>query len=190
MPPCATPSRSGGPNWRANGTGPKELAEGLQDSATKKLEELADQLESELGLLAPPNDSFKFFADQNRVGDDKSHWFRYQVIEAAKALGYFANMSSYHAWARLVLVMAGRSEILLSLHVLGQEYRGVLVGSVCIYEKDQQGDFVYPASHVVALTDEPFQVNYKEAKETVADRFAEWFDQAVIKGLAVVHKQL
>lgn len=168
----------------------KELAEGLHDMAASKLGELEQQLESELGPLAPPNDSFKFFADRNHVGDDKSHWFRYQVIEAAKTLGYFANMRSYHAWARLVLVMAGRSEILLSLHVLGQEYRGVLVGSVCIYEKDQEGEFVYPASNVVALTDEPFQINYKEVEETIADRFAEWFDQAVIKGLAVVHKQL
>ena len=168
----------------------KELAEPLQDIAANKLNELAKQLESALGPSAPPGRPFKFFADRNRAGDEKSHWFRYQVVEAAKALGYFAGMSSYHAWARLVIETEARFEILLSLHGLGQEYRGVLVGSVYIYEKDLEGDYVYPASNIVPLTEESFQVNYKEEEEAVADRFAEWFDQAVIEGLAVVHKQL
>ena len=167
----------------------KELSAGLQGMAFEKLRQLAQKLDSELQPVAPSGRPFKFFADCNN-GDDKAHWFRYQVVETAKALGYFANVGSHHSWARLVLITPTRSEILLSLHGLGREFRGVIVGSVCVYEKDPNGDFVIPASNVGALTEEPFQVNYKEAGQAVADRFADWFDAAVVRGLAVARELL
>ena len=193
----------------------KELSGTLQEMAKEKLDRLAQKLNSELAPSVP----FTCFADRNHADDEKSHWFRYQIFETAKTLGYFANPGSYHAWARLVLettarpephvphvtgkpvdrhiytakLMAettARSEILLSLHGLGHDFRGVVVGSVCIYEKDPKGDFVIPASNIVPLTEEPFQVNYKETKEAVADGFSDWFDQALVKGLATAIKLL
>ena len=167
----------------------KELSTRLQEMAYEKLRQLAQKLDSELQPAAPSGRPFKFYADHNR-DDDKAHWFRHQVVETAKALGYFANTGSHHAWARLVLITPPRSEILLSLHGLGHEFRGVIVGSVCIYEKDPNGDFVIPASNVTVLTEEPFQVNYKEAEQAVVDRFADWFDAAVVKGLAVARELL
>ena len=163
----------------------KELSGALQEMAEEKLGRLAQELKSELAPSVPPHHQFTCFADRNHAGDEKSHWFRYQIVETAKTFGYFANPGSYHAWARLVLKTTARSEILLSLHGLGRDFRGVVVGSVCIYEKDPLGDFVIPASNIVPLTEEPFQVNYKETKEAVADGFADWFDQALVKGLAI-----
>ena len=153
---------------------------------------LAQELESELGPSAPPGHRFEFKVDCNRPGDDKTHWFRYQIIETAKVLGYFANPASYHVWVRLVLKTTVRSEILVSFHGLGHEYRGVVVASACIFErsveKDSMGDFVILASNGVPLTDEPFQVNYKDDQSSVVDRFSNWLDQALVAGLAVAHR--
>ncbi len=168
----------------------KDLSRSLQTMAIDKLNGLVQTLDAELGPLAPPDRSFKFFSDRNDAGDDKSHWFRYQIVETAKTLGYFANPASFHAWARLVLMTPNRSEVLLSFHGLGHEFRGVVVSSVCFYEKDPEGDFVIPASNITALTEEPFQVNYKEAEQEVADRFSDWFDQALVKGLAIANERL
>ncbi len=166
----------------------KDISWALLDIAEKQLKRLAEELTSELGSSAPSRRPFEFFVNRNQPGDDKTHWFRYQVVETAKGHGYFANIGSYHGWARLVLKTTGRSEILLSLHGLGQEYRGVVVGSLCIFEKDPVGDYVIPAANVVQLTDEPFQVNYKESEAAVVDRFANWLDQGLVKGLAAAHK--
>ena len=166
----------------------KVTSTSLRDATEEKLRALAQELESELGRSAPPGGRFEFYVDCNRPGDDKAHWFRYQIFETAKVLGYFANPASYHAWVRLVLKTTVRSEILVSLHGLGHEYRGVVVASACIFEKDPMGDFVIPASNIVPLTDEPFQVNYKDDQPSVADRFSEWLDQAMVAGLAVAHK--
>lgn len=167
----------------------KDLSTGLQRIADQTLQQLVQKLESELQPVAPLGRPFTFFADRS-CDDDRAHWFRHQVFETAKALGYFANTGSYHAWARLVLETPARSEILLSLHGLGRQFRGVIVGSVCVYEKHAEGDFVVPASNIEALTEEPFLVNYKEAQQAVADRFVDWFDPALVKGLAVVRELL
>ena len=168
----------------------KAMAGSLQDITEEKLEALAQDLESELGRFAPPGRPFAFYVNRNRPGDDKTHWFRYQVVETAKALRYYANPGSYHAWVRIVLKTEVRSEILVSLHGLGREYRGIVVASACIFEKDPVDDYVIPASNVEPLTDEPFQVNYKEGREGVADRFSTWLDQALVAGLAAAHKLL
>ncbi len=168
----------------------KELSGTLQEMAEEKLGRLVQKLTSELAPLVPPHRRFTCFADRNHAGDEKSHWFRYQIFETAKTLGYFANPGSYHAWARLVLETPARSEILLSLHGLGQDFRGVVIGSVCVYEKATQGDSVVPASNIEPLTEEPFQVNYKETKEAVADGFSDWFDQALVKGVAIAVEPL
>lgn len=162
----------------------KKISGSLLDRAEKKLDQLAEELRSALSPLAPPHRQFEFFVNRNQPGDEKTHWFRYQVVETAKKHDYFANIGTYHGWARLVLKTTGRSEILLSLHGLGHEYRGVVVGSLSIFEKDPVGDFVFPASRVLPLTDEPFQVNYKESEQTVAERFSDWLDQGLLTGLA------
>lgn len=166
----------------------KDISWALLNIAKEQLERLAEELTSELSPLAPSHRQFEFFVNRNQPGDDKTHWFRYQIVETAKAHGYFADIGSYHGWARLVLKTTGRSEILLSLHGLGQEYRGVVIGSLCIFEKDSEGDYVTPATNVGPLTDEPFQVTYKESEEAVVDRFSKWLDQGLGAGLAAVHK--
>lgn len=166
----------------------KDISNSVLDVAEKKMNQLAQELESALSASAPPNHQFEFLVHRNQPGDDQTHWFRYRIVETAKAHGYFANIGSYHGWARLVLKTTGRSEILLSLHGLGQEYRGLVVGSLCIFEKDPVGDYVIPAAKVIPLTDEPFQVNYKESEAAVVDRFSNWLDQGLVAGLAAAHK--
>lgn len=166
----------------------KDMSGALLDMAEKKLERLAEELTSALNSYAPPNRLFEFVVHRNHPGDDKAHRFRYQVVETAKAHGYFANIGSYHGWARLALKTTGMLDILLSLHGLGQEYRGVVVGSLCIFEKDPEGGYVIPTANVVPLTDELFQVNYKESEAAVVDRFANWLDQGLVAGLAAAHK--
>ena len=168
----------------------KVMSESLQRTAIAELEAVAWKLDSTIGPLAPPRRPFKFYANHNDAGDEKSHWFRYQIAETAKTLGYFANLASHHVWARLVLKTTTHLEILLSLHGLGHEFRGGIMGSVCIYEKDPEGDFVIPASNIQSLTNEPFQVNYKETEPAVAERFGDWFDQALDKGLAVAYEAM
>lgn len=168
----------------------RDISESLRQTAMGELEAVANTLQSEIGPLAPLCRSFEFYADHSDVGDERARWFRHRIIATAKNLGYFANPSSHHIWARLVLKMTTHLEILLSFHGLGREFRGVVIGSACIYEKDTEGDVAIPAHNVRPLTDEPFQVNYKETEQTVSERFRDWFGQALDRGLAIAYEAM
>src|SRR5262249_44552861 len=57
-----------------------------------------------------------------------SDWYRSQIVEVARNLGYFANLTRPRLWVRLRLIdeakIAPNAEIVVSLHYLGRENRG------------------------------------------------------------------
>jgi len=168
----------------------KSTADELLDEAKQRLGDIVDLLKEQIGPLAAPGQQFQFFVDHSQVGDDRSHWFRFQLIQTARALGYFANFGVYHKWARLVLDTEGRSEILVSLHGIGHDYRGLLVGTACYYRRDVSGDDQLNVSDVVPLCDEPFQVNYKEPVDEARQRFEAWWSPVIVTGLEAVRRTL
>ena len=163
----------------------KETAHKLQDITVSRLTELREKLEMQLTPLALRDEQFQFFVDSNNDGE-RTDWFRYQLIATAKELKYYANRQAFHAWARLVVHTLAKAEILVSFHALGQEYRGVLVGSACFYVKQPVDDNVMHATTVHSLSDEAFQFNYKEPANEVEERFARWIDPVLVKGLGLV----
>ena len=160
----------------------KETAEALLDGAVEMLEDIKDRLEEQVR-----SEFFErsVFTDFNRDRDAKRRgYYRHQVIDTARNLEYFANMRDYHSWARLVIeTEQGRSEILLSLHGVNREYRGLIGASVCFFRR-QNGDVVEP--QVVDLQpacEDMFQVNYSEPAESVLRRFNPWLSHSLLRGL-------
>ncbi len=95
----------------------KETAAKLHADMVSRFEQLQQKLEDQVAPLMLPG-AFRVFVDTNRT--DNTHWFRFQLIETAKNLGYFANFRSYHAWTRMVVnTIRTRAEILVSFHGLG-----------------------------------------------------------------------
>ena len=78
------------------------------------------------------------FVNNGHDDTDQRGWYRYQVVDTAKRLDYFANIRDFHSWVRIAFdTTAGRSEILLSFHTVGREYRGVIGASMCFYRRQQ-----------------------------------------------------
>ena len=160
----------------------KETAEALLDGAVEMLEgigaRLAEQVRSEFFER-------RVFTDFNRDRDaGRRGYYRHQVIDTARRLEYFANTRDYHSWARLVIeTEQGRSEILLSLHGVNREYRGLIGASVCFFRR-QNGDVVEP--QIIDLQpacEDMFQVNYSEPAESVIRRFNPWLSHSLLRGL-------
>ena len=130
---------------------------------------------------------------ERKVFDDSSaprettyrrRWHRAQIIKAAKDLGYFANIGEFSAWRRLVLeTEAGRSEIVLSFHGIGREYRGLVGVSLCFYRKPEtdEGHSMIEDQHTVSR--ELFQINYLESLDAVEARFDPWLDKYLLQAL-------
>ena len=70
------------------------------------------------------------FVDSADPDDPKRTYHRLQIVSSAGEHGYFANIGEFSCWARLGLMTeSGRAEILVALHALGQDYRGVIAAS-------------------------------------------------------------
>lgn len=168
--------------------GTKETASALWDHALSRFRRVAERLGP---LIVSTARTDPVFVDSFGPGDDerRRHWNLYQVINTAKSLGYFANVRDYHRWVRLGFnTGSGRSEILLSLHAVGPDYRGVVGASLCLYRCQQADSDEYEAAgnRVIELQrvcDELFQVNHNEQFDSARRRFENWLEESLVAGL-------
>jgi len=160
----------------------KKLVEGLNKTAQNKFEEVQDSLESGPAFEFPGR---RVYSDcgLDDVGDRRS-WYRKQVVDTAKHFDYWANSGSYHSWVRLVLITeTGRSEILLSFHAIGREFRGVIGATMCFFRKSVSEDDNGQITELQPVCQEVFQLNYKEEEAQVVKRFEPWLESALLFGL-------
>ncbi|PYV76679.1 MAG: filamentation induced by cAMP protein fic [Acidobacteria bacterium] len=158
----------------------KSTAVSLQDIAWGRFNQLVGQLDAEIRRYSP---NFAFYSDTERNHGDRGHYFRHQIVQSARKLGYFANTSVYAAWVRLVLRTETQAEILLSFHGVGHEYRGVLVCSVCFFRREEIEEGESELADLVTISDRVFQINYREKPTEVEARFRDWLEDALIRAL-------
>ncbi|MEQ9234815.1 Fic family protein [Coleofasciculus sp. E2-BRE-01] len=164
------------------------FAANLFEITSNRLQNVANEIKlSVQGLVDEP----EVFTVTASAGDNRSYYHRYQVVETAKQLGYFANLRNYHTWIQLVINVETSMTILLSFHVLGHEYRGLLVCSACAYYRDNTEEGEWNISEIQALTDSPFQFSYADDEGgNLIERFKQWLEDVILTGLEYWNKSL
>jgi len=76
-----------------------------------------------------------------------------------------------------------RAEIILSVHGLGRGFRGLLAASCFFLRSEESEDGYREVSDLTSLTDEVFQINYREDQGDARVRFERWLDEALVRGL-------
>jgi Fic family protein len=158
----------------------KEVAEKLANRAGEKFESIATKLEQEVAEYDP---AYRFFADSEPNSGRRRNWYRWQTIEAAHQLDYFANTGEYNAWVRLALITETHANIVLSFTAIGREYRGLVGVSLYFFRTEEVEEGQRQAVDVTVASDELFQINYKEEESSVTDRFERWLDRGMTRGL-------
>ena len=100
------------------------------------------------------------------------------------------NTTEYRAWTRLVLRADIQSEILLSFHAVGREYRGLIAVSACFFRREMTEEGERQVTDLVPLADEIFQVNYKDSPVEAHVRFRRWLEEIITKGLEIWRSDL
>lgn len=160
----------------------KDHAQALWNQAGVTFSKISGQLSEAIGALSER----QVFDDDCAPGDTsyRRRWHRAQIIAAAKDLGYYANIGEYSAWRRIVLeTEGGRSEIILTFHGIGREYRGLLGASLSIYRKPETDEGHSMIEGRRTVSKELFQINYLESLEAVEMRFATWLDKYLLQAL-------
>ncbi len=165
----------------------KEIASELQRCANERLKELVELLQKETKHIPQ---KIEFYEDFAVDGDQRDYYFRLQIIEVAKKLSYYANTREYRAWSRLVLKSGNQSEILISFHATGYEFRGVLAVSACFFRREETAEDERQIADIIPLSEDIFQLNYKEKTEDVKPRFREWLENVLTLGLEIWREDL
>lgn len=160
----------------------KATAAHLQSVAGQRFEQIAAHLDGETaGFFRHA----RFRVDSETAGGNRGHYFRWQIIETAKQLDYFANLAEYRSWIRLILHTDSGAEVLVSFHGTGHEFRGVLAVSACFFRREETEAGEREIADVTPLSAEIFQINYREAEEDAETRFREWLEDILVKGLEI-----
>ncbi len=160
----------------------KRTARSLHSLTVSNLESVAQILRRDLAALSP---EFHFRVDSEVNEGQRRHYFRGQVVEVAESLDYFANISLYHDWVRLIIKTGDQSEILVSFHGIGSEYSGVLVASVGFYRRVATDEGDRETTRTASPAQSVFQINYLEEPGDAEKRFEQWLQGALTGALEI-----
>lgn len=165
----------------------ERMADRLSDIALHATEELAQEVNPTLQSVER---AYRAYAQ--RSTDANSGWYHYQVVSAARDLGYFADTRWYASWVRLRLVEERQTDIFVSLHSLGHEPIGVMAASAFIEfrDRDRSDDEEPRVEGPYVLCEEVFQFAHNEGADAVERRFREWLDDSLVAGLDQWRRQL
>jgi Fic family protein len=160
----------------------KVIARQMWRRANDRFEGLAHQVELSMSSQYTNRRAFVDSASDHDL--ERSKWYRWQIVQAAKDLGYFAALHDFCCWVKMGIdTENGRSELLLSLHGIGQDYQGVIGGSLSFYRRQESPEGERQVVDHETLSDEVFQINYKDSEEAVEVRFDRWLDEGLVRGL-------
>ena len=146
--------------------------------ARDRLQAIRDALEA---TLAGEPENLEAIVFDGPDEGDKRHWFRWQVISAARKLEYWADLSTYHSWLRLRLRLGdeGEENVIVSFHGYGETFRGVLACTVFSYRRDPLEEQEFTTSEVTVACRDFLQLNYIDKQPAVEQRFESWLREAL-----------
>ena len=71
---------------------------------------------------------------------DTDYYFRYQIIETAKRIGYFANRNEYRSWVALKMYWLRSGQLVFAIHGIGKPFNGSLICASFLEFKDPDGE--------------------------------------------------
>ncbi|MFQ3535698.1 MAG: Fic family protein [Aggregatilineales bacterium] len=162
---------------------PTQQAEQLQHQLKVRLE----QFKGHLGTILHSYEPEQVITAANS-GEPNDHYYRYQIIETARRLDYFANLQNYRAWVHLRLAIPSQFTVglLFSIHAVGRQSHGLMACTGCVYERSEEGVF----ADLQALTEAPFQFTGYDRLPSLEKRFEEWLSTALIVALEYLRNRL
>jgi hypothetical protein len=174
------------------------VAKRLYEIARTDVESFADHMRQQF-----QKNRLQVFAKVDASYPAGSDWYRAQIVDTARKLGYFANLTRPRLWVRLRLIdeekIVPNAEIVVSLHYLGRENRGVMIATAFLdiihlsnaeELEDQATERSFRETHTIVTDGFTFAYTDTDMGERRQQEFRQWLEQAITVGLAEWQKQL
>lgn len=155
-------------------------ADTLQALVSERLNEVAEEITA---AISSEGKNFKSYSTSAARNAYNATYNYYQIVECARAQGYFASLEVYQAWADLTILTGTRTEILFAFHGMGKGSTGIIACSAMYYTKQASETGESMIGEVVPLSEEPFTLTYQENPTEVERRFRQWVNDRIILGL-------
>jgi Fic family protein len=155
-------------------------AEALKTKTSERLEALAQNLVQQL-----PDLNLGYGAKIENSDANNNHWYRKEIIDTARTLGYFANLPVYRSWSSLSIRTAVQTRLVISLHGLGPAPLGLLAVSAFLGSLDTDKANVNASEqfeHTVVCS-EVFQCGVSESMQSLDQRFGIWLEETLVIAL-------
>lgn len=162
-------------------------ADALHKLCSERLREVASSLKPMLAKFDLGYECEAFAAERGSYQAAPNRNYG-QVIQAAKQLDYFADLSAYRCWACLRIDAGRRFELLFDFHGLGKRRTigQTLCCSAIFVEKGPDGEI----ARALPMARDLFEFTDRDAFEQTTGAFRSWFDEAVRSGLALWQQAL
>jgi hypothetical protein len=169
----------------------EKLAVDLIDTAEKMLVDISGILQKKFSQIASP--------PLIRVTKSRSYnefYYTMQIIDVAKELDYWVNVSRKRMWIRLHLFdqfSEQKAQIVFSFHYLGKVNRGIMVSTGFIFfpenkpEIQKEEDSIEPQfGEIHRVCNEPFYFSYKDSARNggLKENYGKWLNDCLTVGLA------
>lgn len=168
----------------------EKLAFSLVEIASETIGEISTALQKKFSNVSTPP-LFRV----TKSNSSNEFYYTMQIVENARRLGYWANVSRKRLWIRLHLFdqfSEQKAQIVFSFHYPGKINRGVMVSTGFIYFPENKPDLqrddenVEPQyGEIHAICDEPFYFSYKDTQnDDLKANYRQWLNQSLTIGLA------
>ncbi len=167
------------------------LADQLVAVVCQRFEQIAQQIRLQF-QQAGYDETLRVSAECGPMGSANAGYYRKQIIDVAKRLSYYANLSGYKAWAKLNIRVKGITTVLIvSFHELGTLSSDVLVVSAFAFRRsvnDESGESEWGDLEV--LSDSTLTFTFQDSVDKLKPRVATWIDEIIRIGLIYWQKGL
>ena len=152
-----------------------EIADDVQQDLHERLKSTALKVEEALRQVDPGATAWATIGT-----DEKSHYYRAQIIESAnKYLYYFANFARFRSWVALHIQWMQkkrRAQLVFAIHGVGHQFDGSLICAPFLEFRDKDEDEAETRSTLVPVAEEGFLFFHNETEEAALERFHPWRD--------------
>ena len=144
-----------------------------------------EQIRRDFDRLAATAPTEAFVADGG-TDHQTGHWYRFDVIRAAREAGSYANFAEDHYFVKASIRVDGeRLVFVVSFHHAGQELTGMMeaIAFAHLESYAEAEDRELPTRQFAPCSVDPFVFTYRTEEEDIAALFRQWLDAAMAAAL-------